>query len=240
MTPSLNQLVARASRQDRQRLNAIGELIRLVPGAVLFERGEATVSVYFPTAGAVLLAVPAQATSGLAVLLVGNEGMLGMHRVMGDSLSPWRAVVQIGGIALRVDAAEFSLVLSDSVCLHGAMLDYVGGVLNQIARAAACARFRDIGPRLASWLLMIRDRGGAGSFPITQELLATTLGVRRVGVTEAACELQRLNLIDYHRGTVSVLDIPGLRAFAGNCYAESCATRPAPFRCASNAEHEDR
>jgi CRP-like cAMP-binding protein len=226
-----NHLVARLSLQDRRLLLAVGKHVRLVPGAVLFERGEDDVAVYFPTDGAVLLSVPAHATPGLGVLLVGREGMLGMHRVLGSGRSTLRAVVQTSGDALQIDATVFSVLLTGNLTLHRALLTYVGAIVNQVAASAACSRFHGIGPRLAGWLLMTRERGSTESFHMPQDSLALMLGVRRVGVTLAANALQRLRLIDYRRGDITVLDVPGLRAVAGQCYvagpvAQAAIKRP--------------
>jgi hypothetical protein len=87
------------------------------------------------------------------------------------------------------------------------------------ANSAACLRFHEIGPRLSRWLLMSQDRAHSDHFPMTQEFVATMLGVRRVGVTAAAGALQRLGQIEYHRGALRVLDRRGLEATACRCYA---------------------
>lgn len=234
-----NQLVARLSAQDRERLLVGAENIHLAPGEVLFERGEEAAYVFFCTAGTVLLSVPAHMKSGLGLLLIGREGMLGMHRVLGSNVSPFRAVVQTGGTSLRINATTFGEALTASASLHRAMLEYVGTMSSRLARAALCTRFREIGDRLAGWLLIKRDREGADSFHATQDSLARTLGVRRVGVHSAAREFKRLRLIDYHRGEVTVLDVPGLRAIARDCYCAlyepdqsppgDCATHPDVF-----------
>ena len=80
-------------------------------------------------------------------------------------------------------------------------------------------RFHQIGPRLARWLLMSQDRSQANSFVVTQEFLAYMLGVRRVGVTAAAGDLQKSGLISYSRGKLTVLDRTGLEHAACGCYA---------------------
>jgi Mn-dependent DtxR family transcriptional regulator len=89
----------------------------------------------------------------------------------------------------------------------------------QLATSAACLRFHQIGPRLGRWLLMTQDRAHADTFHVTQEFLAYMLGVRRVGITAAAGTLQRLGLIEYTRGEMTVLDRPGLERAACTCYA---------------------
>lgn len=132
-----NQLIARLGWHDRRRLLSIGEDVRLSPGNVLFECGEDAASVFFPTEGAVVLTVPSAPTRGLGSLLVGTEGMLGMHRVLGDHRSTKRATAQTSGSGVRINAPEFGRVLEFSHTPLGVMLDYVGGVVNQAAAATA-------------------------------------------------------------------------------------------------------
>ena len=54
---------------------------------------------------------------------------------------------------------------------------------------------------------------------MTQELIANMLGVRREGVTAAAGKLQKLSVIEYHRGKITVLDRPKLESLCCECYA---------------------
>jgi len=151
--------------------------------------------------------------------MVGREGLFGGVLALGVSDSPLQALVQGSGQAWRLPATALLRELARSAALRQTLLRYVYVVMAQMASSAACLRFHLIGPRLARWLLMSEDRAHADHFQVTHEFLACMLGVRRVGVTVAAGELQRQGLIRYHRGQVTVLDRSGLEAAACPCYA---------------------
>jgi CRP-like cAMP-binding protein len=128
-------------------------------------------------------------------------------------------VVQGAGTALRIAAKSFLSELEQSEALQRGIDRYLYVLMTQLARSAGCLRFHQIGPRLARWLLMTQDRAHTRHFHVTHEFLAYMLGVRRVGITDAAGNLQRSGLIEYHRGELTVLDRPGLEAAACGCYA---------------------
>jgi CRP-like cAMP-binding protein len=133
-------------------------------------------------------------------------------------LSPFRVLVQGSGSALRMKAKVFVNEFRDSAALRKVVLAYVLSLTVQISQTAACNRFHGIGARLARWLLMTRDRLSSDHFHMTHEMLGHLLGVRRVGVTNAAYELKTLGLIDYSRGAIDITDGVGLQAAACSCY----------------------
>jgi len=212
-----NQLIARLSRQDRQQLLAVGRLEELTPGTVLCEATGGPAAVYFPTSGTASVIAEAVGTAGLGLALVGREGMLGMHLLLGSSTSSLRVVVQTCGRAVRLDAEELAGMLHRRMTLRLSLLAYVPVFLEQLAATVVCARFHAVEARVARWLLMGHVRGEGIPLHITHESLASLLGVRRVSVTVAAHELRRRRLIDYHRGEVVVLDPIGLEAAACEC-----------------------
>ena len=218
LTAAQNHLIESLPRSDRRRLLAVSEPFQLVLSEVLSERTKATRYVYFPTEGFISLVAPIADHAGLEIGMVGREGMVGVQLALGVANSPLRALVQGPGTALRVGAKAFQAELARSAALQRNMNRYVYVLMNQLAQAAACARFHLIGPRLARWLLMSQDRAHTDSFHVTQEFLAYMLGVRRVGVNAAASGLQRDGLIEYTRGELTVLDRPGLEAAACSCY----------------------
>jgi CRP-like cAMP-binding protein len=219
-----NHLIELLPRHDCKRLLAACTAIDLSLGEVLYERGSATRHVYFPVDGNILLVAQGDDHPGIEVGMVGREGMLGLHLALGVVNAPLYAVVQGAGRAWRMTASDLRRELRRGPALRRILDRYTLVSMSQLAVSAACARFHQIGPRLARWLLMSQDRTHANSFHATQEFLAYMLGVRRVGITVAASCLQRDGLIEYSRGTVKVLDRPGLEAAACACYAADASS----------------
>ena len=224
MATAVNHLIARLPDADRDRLLAVCEPVDLALSTVLCERGENTAWAWFPTGSFISLISLVGGHGGVEVGMVGSEGMVGAQLALGVPTSPLRALVQGSGPAWRVAADDLRRVLAGSTALRDMMNRYVYVLMSQQATSAACLRFHQIDRRLARWLLMSQDRAGAASFHVTQEFLAYMLGVRRVGVTVAASELQRAGLIEYHRGQLTVLDRPALETAACDCYAADNAT----------------
>lgn len=195
------------------------EAVALNFGDVLYEPGATIRSVYFPVDGLVSLLTLVDGRSALEVGLVGREGMVGMPLTLGSAVSPVRALVQGTGTAMKMNAARFRREFERSRPLQRGLYRYLNALVAQISQTAACNRFHVVEARLARWLLMTSDRLCAEEFRLTQEFLSHMLGVRRVGVTEAASALQRRKLISYARGKIRILDRAGLEAASCACYA---------------------
>jgi CRP-like cAMP-binding protein len=217
--PAQNRLIAALPAARRASLLALCEPVDLKLSERLFEAGEATRYVYFPVDAFISLLAQIDEHPSLEMGMVGREGMLGLQLSLGVSRAPLGALVQGEGRAWRLGAAAFRAELSRSLPLRLLLQRYLYVRLAQLASAAGCLRFHQIGPRLARWLLMSQDRAGHAQLAVTQEFLAFMLGVRRVGVTQAAGAMQRSGLIRYHRGLLTVLDRAGLEAAACSCYA---------------------
>jgi len=214
-----NHLIELLPRPERVRLLSLCEQVPLTLGDVLSEPGKPVSHVHFPSEGFISLVALTEGHPGLEVGMVGREGMLGTQLALGVVAAPLRALVQGPGWAWRIEHAAFRDELAHSAPLRRTLHRYVYVLMAQLAASSACLRFHLIGPRLARWLLMSQDRAHSDSFHVTHEFLAYMLGVRRVGVTTAAGELQREGLIEYHRGALKVLNRTGLEAAACSCYA---------------------
>jgi CRP-like cAMP-binding protein len=216
--PVANSLLGALSREDYRSLISELEPVALTSGEVLHEPGDRIRHVYFPNDGQVSLLIVMADRKALEVGLVGREGMIGIPLALGADVSPVRALVQGSGSALRMKAASFCEALARFPPLQREVYRYAYAKLIQARQTAACNRFHQVEARLARWLLLTRDRVGSDRFHLTHEFLADTLGVRRVGVTNAATSLQRRKLISYRRGDIRILDRPGLKAAACACY----------------------
>jgi CRP-like cAMP-binding protein len=194
------------------------QTVHLAYGNVLYKTGKQLRHVYFPTRSFVSLVMRVDQIDSVEVGLVGSEGMLGVPLALGVDTSPVTAVVHGSGSALRMDAAYFCSQLESSGALQAGIARYVFVCLSDLAQTAACMRFHVVEARLARRLLMTQDRAHSDTFSVTQEFLASMLGVRRVGITQAATSLQKRKLIHYHRGKLTVTDRRGLRGASCACY----------------------
>ena len=216
--PVTNRLITRLGAKDRSRLLAGCEEVDLVFGQVLAEPGQAVRHVIFPIGGFISLLAPMGGPSILEVALTGSEGMYGVSVALGAESSQVQAVVQGAGPALRMASADFQRELSVAPKLRSTIDLYIHVLMGQLVRSAGCNRFHVVEQRVARWLLMTADRTHTATFQMTHELLARMLGVRRVGVTEAASALQAHKLIRYTRGVVTILDRNGLERASCGCY----------------------
>jgi CRP-like cAMP-binding protein len=213
-----NRLLAAVPREEYQRLLARLEPVSLTFGEVLYEPGETIAHVYFPGISLVSLLTLVDNHLALEVGLVGCEGMVGIPLSLGVGVSPFRALVQGSGLAMRMKSAHFLKELKQSPQLQRALNLYTHTLMAQVSQTAACNRFHMVEERLARWLLMTRDRVQSNDFHLTQEFLSHMLGVRRVGVTKAAGHLQKRQLIEYTRGNITIIDRQGLEAASCSCY----------------------
>jgi CRP-like cAMP-binding protein len=153
------------------------------------------------------------------ISVVGNDGFVGVPVLMGGISTPSRAIVQSAGFAYRIKAST----LLNEFEIHGPLtlllLRYTQSLFTQMSQTAVCNRHHSIDQQLCRWLLMSLDRVGSNSLTMTHELIANMLGVRREGVTEAAGKLQKLGVIEYTRGHITVLDRPVLERLCCECYA---------------------
>ena len=213
-----NSLLAALPLAENQRLLAALEPVTLKFGEVLKEPGVRIRHVYFPVDCVVSLLTPIEGHEALQVGLVGNEGMVGMPLALGIHVSSHRALVQVGGTALRMKSSAFRKEFLQNQPLQQAIYQYKHALTGQLSQSIACNQFHSLRARFARYLLMTADRAGTREIRLTHEFLARMLGVRRPGVTRAAGDLEKRKLIQCGRGKIAILDRKRLGASSCACY----------------------
>jgi CRP-like cAMP-binding protein len=214
-----NQLLAALSSAERAPLEPHLELVRMPLGKVIYEPGDMLAHVYFPIDSIVsLLYVMADGASA-EISVVGNDGIIGIALFMGGETTPSRAIVQSAGRAYRLIGKRLKDEFHRNGQLQLLLLRYTQALLTQMAQTAVCNRHHSVDQQLCRWLLLSLDRLPSNRLEMTQALIANMLGVRREGVTEAAGKLQKLGVIRYTRGQITVLDRPKLERLCCECYA---------------------
>jgi CRP-like cAMP-binding protein len=194
------------------------EPVALALGEMLYEPGERLHHAQFPTSAVVSLHYVTESGAAVETAGVGNEGMVGISLFMGGDSTPGSAVVQTAGHAYRLDRRRLRLAFDGAGLLQRLLLRYTQALITQIAQTAACNRHHSVEQQLSRWLLLTLDRAPERELVMTQEPVASMLGVRRESVTEAAATLQQLGFIRYRRGHIAVIDRHGLETRACECY----------------------
>jgi CRP-like cAMP-binding protein len=214
-----NQLLASLPSEISDVLQSRTESMNLTPGTMLYEAGTVLRHVYFPVTAVVSLVSPLQDGACTEVALVGREGVAGVCAFMGGGKALSSAVVQRGGSAWRMSARDIADLARDVEPVMQQLLRYTQALFTHMAQTSTCHRHHALSPQLCRWLLQHLDRQVGDEMLVTQERIASMLGVRREGVTGAALQLQRAGLIQYRRGHIRVLDRQGLEQHSCECYS---------------------
>jgi CRP-like cAMP-binding protein len=150
--------------------------------------------------------------------VVGNDGILGIELFMGGETTTNRAIVQSAGNVLRMKAAKMKTEFTLGGPFQRILLRYTQALIAQISQTAVCNRLHTVEQQLCRWLLLSHDRLDSNRLVMTHDLISNMLGVRREGVTLAAQKLVARKLIKSVRGTMTIIDRPGLEHAVCECY----------------------
>ena len=193
-------------------------MVTLPLGAIVYEAGDTLRHFYFPTDSIVSLLYVLENGESAEICVVGNDGLIGVSLFMGGETTTSRAIVQGAGSAYRLSGWRLKQEFERGGETMHILLRYTQALITQMAQTAVCNRHHTVDQQLARWLLLSLDRLPDNRLMMTQELIADMLGVRREGVTAAAGKLQKLGVITYSRGTITVLDRPHLESLSCECY----------------------
>lgn len=212
-----NDMLRALSRKDLEHVFADLELVHLPAGKVLHDCGSKYEFAYFPTNAIVSLLYVMEDGATTEIGVVGREGVVGMAMYESERAT-CSAVVQTSGYGYRLRSSVLRSLFAEGGAFAQIMMTYTFAMFGQMAQNVVGGRHCNIEQKLARWLLDRLDRSLGNELKVTQETIATMLGVRRESVTMTAGKLQEEGLIQYRRGTITVLDRAGLERAAGSCY----------------------
>ena len=219
-----NRLLQTLPAEELRRIRPHLARVQLAQGDILHRAGGRVEQAYFVEQGTVSLVAEAASAAGrVEVGLIGRESVVGSSVLLAADPAPsLQAVVQVAGTAYGIRADLLHASLEHAPALRRAMRQALETLVAQLAQVAACNSCHTLPERLARWLLMAHDRVDGDELPLTQDLLAAVLAVRRPGVTIAMGALQAAGLLRRSRGRIVICDRPGLEAAACGCYAKLC------------------
>jgi CRP-like cAMP-binding protein len=213
-----NHFLATMPPADFEQLRPYLRLVELKRHTVIHETNKAVDAVYFVESGLISRVARTQADGAVEVAMVGRFGLVGLSVVLGTMVALHRTVVQIPGLALRISAPDLQAIMARNPAIRDHLLRYVQVLMSQEAQVALCNAKHEIDKRLARWLLLAHDRVAGNLLPVTHDLLAMTLGVRRAGVSEALAGLEAKGVVAKSRGALKIVSREALKANACECY----------------------
>src|ERR1700690_1828353 len=214
-----NQLLAALGPESRSRIDPHLQPVTLKLGAVVCEAGGLLKHAYFPEGSVLSLLTVLENGSAIETANIGREGAFGLFAAMYSRTSFNRCLVQMEGAMVRCPIVLLQAEFKNSEHVRNLFVSYSETLLSQVQQTVACNALHTTEERMCRWLLMMHDRAEGEALPYTHEFLSHMLGANRKSVTLAAQSLQTAGLISYHRGTIQVVDRPGLEKASCECYA---------------------
>jgi CRP-like cAMP-binding protein len=215
-----NRILGQLSRSQWELLQPHSEMRPLKRGKPISSPSEPGARVVFPIDCIVSLRCELADGHGSEFAMVGNEGVVGISAFTSVEAQSTDAAVQCPGRALSVRTSVMRLMFDADPAFRCIVLRYMQALLNAASQTTTCYRHHGIEQQVARVLLAIHDRLDGVLLPLTHQVIAGMLGVRREGVTEATNALRRDGLIEYARGRIHLLDLRGLADRACECYAQ--------------------
>jgi CRP-like cAMP-binding protein len=201
---------------DQLRLHLTS--VHLRKGAVIHEQNKPIDAVYFIESGLVSRIVKTQTDGSVEMALVGSSGYIGLSVALGTCIALHRTIVLVPGTALRISARHLRDVMTAVPSVREILLRYTHVLCSQNAQISLCGARHSIESRLSRWLLLAHDRVGDDNLPVTHDVLAMLLGVRRSGISTAMQSFEDHGILEKGRGVLKILNRELLQQRSCECY----------------------
>jgi CRP-like cAMP-binding protein len=216
--PIANKLLLGLEPREFRQIAPLLRRVPLRPRQTLVEPNVTVREVYFIEQGTASIISRSRQQRPIEVSMIGCMGLAGLSAVLGTNRSPFRCVVQIPGAALQMSAADLQRAMEEIPRFRQLLMNYVQARMIQQAQITVCNSRHRVKQRVARWLLMGLDRLEGNSVPVTHDLLARMLGIRRAGVTDAISEMVANGILCGGRGQLTILDREKLEQWTCDCY----------------------
>jgi len=214
-----NRLLGALEPDSRKRLDPHLEPVDFKLGDMVCDAGGLLKHAYFPQGSVLSLLTVLENGAAIETANIGREGAFGLFAAMYSRVSFNRCIVQLEGHMVRCPIQLLQYEFKNSEHVRDLFVSYSETLLSQVQQTVACNAMHTTEERMCRWLLMMHDRAGGEALPYTHEFLSHILGANRKSVTLAAQAMQNAGLISYRRGTIQVMDRPGLENASCECYA---------------------
>jgi CRP-like cAMP-binding protein len=212
-----NELLATMDDADFGELRPHLQFVELKRNDILHDAHRRPDSAYFIESGVVSRVARTARDGAVEVAMVARLGFVGISVVLGTMRTTQRTVVQVAGVALRIDADELRRIMNKTPSIRDHLLKYVHALIDFEAQLSLCNARHGVDKRVARWLLLAQERIGGDLVPVTHNTIASALGVRRPGVSKIIADLEVRQIVEGSRGSLRILDIEGLRRIACEC-----------------------
>ncbi len=204
---------------DQATLNRLE--LRPIQLPILFDlevSGQTIRNVFFIEEGIASMTTGFLNGSQVETSMFGYESAVGISGLMGVRKSLNNIFMQLEGHGYVSPLVATRTEFHRNERFQQLALRYVQVQLTLSTQNAACNATHTYEQRLARWLLICCDRAQQKKVAMSQDFVAQMLGSTRSTVSIAAAHLKSKGLIDYRRGAIEVLDVPGLEREACECY----------------------
>lgn len=212
-----NKILAALPAEERARLVPHLQRVAFERGQSIYRAGDTLGYLYFPVTLVAALMALGRTGASTALALIGREGGIGLAEALAGDRPAHDIVALMPGEAYRLPLEGAPGLFAPHQALLAVALNYGHSLTAQIAQTAFCNLHHPLDQRLCRWLLSIAYRQSEHTLQLTEEQIASVLGVRRESVSQATVRLQEEGLIRHHRGLVEILDRDSLEAKACEC-----------------------
>jgi hypothetical protein len=188
-------------------------------GTLLYNPGDDVDVVHFPCGRSLAsFAVVSEDGRDTETILVGREGAVGGIVSHGHLPAYTRIEVKVGGPFVKLPVGKLEAAKTQSVTLRDMFARYADCMLAQVFQSTACNAIHSIEQRTAKWVVSVMEHNnGDATVPLTQEQLATMLGVGRSYASRVIQTLKAKGILETRRGAIVVKNLEALEARACLC-----------------------